>query len=237
MAGTKRIALGALLFLSGLVLVIVGWVADNLAGAAVWSLLVLFGTAAIIWGAFAGLKSWWVAWRGKTLLPAKAAPPTPSIVYAHTFPPSPSTPRPSIPSPAYRSSIPGVSVRHIPDPHLSDVSSFLADYRPSERFGREGEFGVELAQAFRGRFGNEHVVRQVPVGGGRIDIQIFGVGVELKIAGSPGSLLRLTDQVEAYREHYGPNLIVVILDDTGGGEQVSSLRRFLSSQNVRVFLK
>lgn len=89
MAGTKRIALGGLLLLVGLVLVFAGAVASNLPVTALGSLLSLSGTGLILWGAFAGLASWWRTWRSKAYQPTGAAPPPASLPYSFRSPPSP----------------------------------------------------------------------------------------------------------------------------------------------------
>jgi hypothetical protein len=239
--GSRRIAIGGFLLLIGLGLVVGGAIVGNGTEIGFGGLLFLAGLGAVLWGAVAGAAEWWELWRhgpSRASTYPRAAPIVPTNhAVARAPPPSPSKPLAAVPTRIPSATIDTPRLAHMPDPQLKAVSSFLAQYRPSERFGREGEFEVELAQALRGRFGNAHVLRQVPVGEGRIDIQVFGIGLELKIAGSSSSLLRLTDQVADYRDHYGPNLMVVILDDTGGNEQVSNLRRFLASQGVQVFLK
>jgi hypothetical protein len=241
--GSRRIAVGGFLLLIGVGLVVGGALVGNVTEIGFGGLLFLAGLGAVLWGAVAGAAEWWESWRHRPSRAStypRAAPIVPTnypAARAPPPPPPPSRPLVAVPKRIPSSTIDTPRLAHKSDPQLTAVSSFLAQYRPSERFGREGEFEVELAQALRGRFGNAHVLRQVPVGEGRIDIQVFGIGLELKIAGSSGSLLRLTDQVADYRDHYGPNLIVVILDDTGGNEQVSNLRRFLASQGVQVLLK
>lgn len=234
--GRTRRVLGTILFLFGAFFSTV----NIYAGDAIFYL----GLGLLVWGTVIYVQQRKVARDAAAVREREERLRRPQIAAAQTHiapnpPPSspPPPPRPAVPATPPSSSIPRPPPRHMPDAQLPAVSNFLAQYRPSERFGREGEFEVELAQALRGRFGNQHVLRQVPVGEGRIDIQVFGVGVELKIAGSPSSLLRLTDQVAEYRDHYGPNLIVVILDDTGGNEQITNLRRFLASQGVQVLLK
>ena len=122
-------------------------------------------------------------------------------------------------------------------PQFERLVDFLERYRPSERFGREKEVEVELAQALRGEFGSQNVLRQVPVGKGRIDIEVCKIGLELKIAGSTSSLRGLPEQVLDYRRRYGPNLMVVILDDTGGDPVLARLKGSLAQQGIPVFVK
>ena len=74
-------------------------------------------------------------------------------------------------------------------PEFLRVAEFIDQYRPSRRFDRELFLQIELAEALRGKFGREAVKTELPIpGGGRVDIEVCGVGDGLKIAASrPGS--------------------------------------------------
>lgn len=141
------------------------------------------------------------------------------------------------PPPVSTTSVPMTAARPPRAPQYDRLADFLDRYAPSDRFAREREFEIELAQALRNEFGRLHVQRQVPIPQGIIDIQVSGIGIELKIAGTPGSVQRLPGQLTGYREHYGPNLMVVVIDDTGDEEGMLELRRSLESQGTRVFVK
>jgi len=117
------------------------------------------------------------------------------------------------------------------------VAEFLDRFQPSDRFGREREYEIELAQALRTEFGRLHVRRQVPIPQGIIDIEVCGIGIELKIAGTPGSVQRLAEQTSGYREHFGPNLMAVVFDDTGDEDGMAAVKRTLETRGTRVFLK
>jgi len=157
---------------------------------------------------------------------------------------NPPQPSPSAPGPPSTASAGGVvsqpATPPVPRPRVPQfarLSIFLERYRPSDRFGREREYEIELAQALRNEFGRLNVQRQVPIPQGTVDIQVCGIGIELKIAGSAGSVQRLPDQVAGYQQHYGPNLMVVVFDDTGDADGMASLKRRLSTQGIQVFVK
>lgn len=115
------------------------------------------------------------------------------------------------------------------------VAEFLDQYRPSRRFDRELYFQIELAEALRGRFGREVVQTEVPIpGGGRVDIEVLGVGVELKIAGSTQATRDLPAQLKTYQDHYGPNLVAVVFDDVRDQTLLTSVRDDLRDMGVRM---
>ncbi len=120
-------------------------------------------------------------------------------------------------------------------PEFLRVAEFIDQYRPSRRFDRELFLQIELAEALRGKFGREAVKTELPIpGGGRVDIEVCGVGVELKIAASTQALRDLPSQLESYREHYGPNLIAVVFDDTGDSKAVAASRDTTRELGVRL---
>jgi hypothetical protein len=314
MAGTKRVLLGALLFVSGVVLVVAGAVAMNLAVVAVGGLLVLGGVGVIIWGAVAGLVAWWRTWRRGELDQTRTPPPPPSFPHPHGSP-SPSTspsgsplfaegtptllssPRSEAPETGARpepyvvdyvergsnrratfstldsasefyqvnssafglfrvtpqgdipvvvptqtpasppQSTPVVSIR--PQvarvPEFLRVAEFIDDFRPSRRFDRELLFQIELAEALRGQFGREAVKTELPIpGGGRVDIEVCNVGIELKLAASVQALQTLPGQLEVYRTHYGPNLIAMVFDDTGDSRALARTRDAVQAMGIRI---
>ena len=127
----------------------------------------------------------------------------------------------------------GIAVERTPD--FFRVAEFIDQYRPSRRFDRELFLQIELAEALRGKFGREAVKTELPIpGGGRIDIEVSGVGVELKIAASAQALRDLPSQLASYREHYGPNLIAVVFDDTGDTNAITLTREATRNLGVRL---
>jgi hypothetical protein len=120
-------------------------------------------------------------------------------------------------------------------PEFLRVAEFIDQYRPSRRFDRELFLQIELAEALRGKFGREAVTTEVTIpGGGRVDIEVCGVGVELKVAASTAALATLPSQLENYRDHYGPNLIAVVFDDTGDSGAVVTAKEATRRMGVRL---
>lgn len=120
---------------------------------------------------------------------------------------------------------------------LQMVSEFLESYRPSQRFRNEQAYQIELAQAMRHHFGEENVKTQVSIVGGRIDIEVLGIGVEVKVPGSRSQLQTLLGQVSIYRNFYGPNMGVVIFNDFAKVQDVNEFSNILRGRGVLVFAK
>jgi hypothetical protein len=70
-----------------------------------------------------------------------------------------------------------------------------------------------------------------------VDIDVAGVGIELKVAASVQALQDLPDQLDRYRAFYGPNLIAVIFDDTGGFSELDQVTKRLTQMGFRFFVK
>ena len=60
------------------------------------------------------------------------------------------------------------------------------------------------------RFGSKNVRTQVNVTDGRIDLEICGVGVKLKLPKSENELEIMMKNLRKYKRHYGDNLILVM---------------------------
>jgi len=131
----------------------------------------------------------------------------------------------------------------IPEPiapqiaQLQMVSEFLEGYRPSQRFRNESAYEIEVAQAMRHHFGSENVKTQANIAGGRIDIEVLGIGVELKVPASRGQLQTLLGQTQIYRNYYGANLIVVVFNDLAKYQDVNEFANILRSRGIQVFVK
>jgi len=122
-------------------------------------------------------------------------------------------------------------------PALLPLSNFLSEFEPSRRYENERHLNIELAQALRDRFGREAVQVELPIPEGRVDIEVLGVCVELKIAASTGSLQGLPEQLDRYVAHYGPNVIAFIFDDTRNSETLRQVVASLRSKGIRVYVK
>ncbi len=131
----------------------------------------------------------------------------------------------------------------IPEPHapqvaqLQMVAEFLQSYVPSKRFRNEQAYEIEVAQAMRHQFGTENVKTQANIYGGRIDIEVLGIGVEIKVPANRTQLQTLLGQVSIYRNYYGPNLMVVIFNDLCKVQDVTEFQNVLLGRGVQVFVK
>jgi hypothetical protein len=131
----------------------------------------------------------------------------------------------------------------IPEPvapqiaQLQMVSEFLEGYRPSQRFRSEQAYEIEVAQSMRHRFGAENVKTQANIPGGRIDIEVLGIGVEIKVPTSRGQLQTLLGQVSIYRTYYGANLVVLVFNDLAKYQDVNEFANILRGRGIQVFVK
>ncbi|MGA7922849.1 MAG: hypothetical protein WCA77_02600, partial [Thermoplasmata archaeon] len=122
-------------------------------------------------------------------------------------------------------------------PQLQLVQEFIESYRPSRRFANEQAYEIEMAQAARAKFGDEAVKTQVTIFGGRIDIEVLGIGIEIKVPNSRSQLQTLLGQVQIYRNSYGPNLMVVIFQDLGKQQDLHEFGNLLRQWAIPVFVK
>lgn len=131
----------------------------------------------------------------------------------------------------------------IPEPiapqvaQLKMVTEFLEEYRPSQRFQDEQAYQIELAAEMRNRFGRDNVKVQAYIPGGRIDLEVLGIGVELKVPSSRGNLQTLWGQAQMYKGYYGPNLAVVIFNDFARTQDLSEFTNRFRDLGMRVFVK
>ena len=131
----------------------------------------------------------------------------------------------------------------IPEPaapqiaQLQMVSEFLGNYRPSQRFRNEQAYEIEVAQAMRHHFGNENVKTQANIPGGRIDIEVLGIGVEIKVPNSRGQLQTLLGQTSIYRNYYGANLVILVFNDLAKYQDVNEFANILRGRGIQVFVK
>jgi hypothetical protein len=117
------------------------------------------------------------------------------------------------------------------------VSEFLEKYQPSQRFRNEQSYEIEVAQAMRHNFGNENVKTQANIPGGRIDIEVLGIGVEIKVPASRGQLQTLLGQTSVYRNYYGANLVILVFNDLAKYQDVNEFANILRGRGIQVFVK
>ena len=120
---------------------------------------------------------------------------------------------------------------------LQKVVEFLEDFRPTQRYRDEHKYEIELAQAMRSHFQPENVKTQATIPGGRIDIEVLGVGVEIKVPSSRAQLLTLVGQMTIYRNYYGPNAVVVVFNDFAKYQDINEFRNILQGRGIQVFVK
>lgn len=125
-----------------------------------------------------------------------------------------------------------------PSPHLEEVLEFIRFYQSPQPFRDEQRYKDSLAAAIAQKFGSDSVRQEMPITGGRIDIDLyFQIGIELKFPTSQGDLDRLAGQAQKYQRHYGPNLIVVLFAGGYNQRDLAACRNWLERIGVKAFLK
>jgi hypothetical protein len=117
------------------------------------------------------------------------------------------------------------------------IASFLEAYIPSRRFRKENMYEVEISASLSQHFGPENIKTQLTTSGGRIDIDAFGVGIEVKVPKSVGELQRLIGQATMYQRAYGTNLIVLLFGDLSKRQDLIEYANMLRASHITVFIK
>jgi hypothetical protein len=120
---------------------------------------------------------------------------------------------------------------------LHAVMEFLDSYRPNRRYQDEDKYEIELATKLEHRFGPENVRTERNIPGGRIDIEVLGVGVELKVPTSRAQLYSLEGQAGYYQRYYGPNLAVLVINESMKYTDVNEFVNKLRDRGIQVFVK
>lgn len=109
---------------------------------------------------------------------------------------------------------------------LHDVVSYLEAYQFISRYAEELNYEVELAGALRERFGT--VVRQNPVAvpGKRltIDLDVGGVGIEVKFAATAVTLRNAVQQLQDYKHFYDDRLVLLLIGTPGQDQYKNDVR-------------
>lgn len=121
-------------------------------------------------------------------------------------------------------------------PGLENVVEFIQKWNPRARYDDESKYEIELAAQLCHRFGDDAVLTQYNVPGGRIDIQVMGVGLELKVP-SKVQMQRLIGQSLMYKKHYGPNIIAVIFRDRAKSQDIIAFSNDLNDHGIKVIVK
>ena len=138
-------------------------------------------------------------------------------------------PPPPAPEPSPVPSVPAL-------PGLESVVEFIQKWNPRARYDDESKYEIELAAQLCHRFGDDTVLTQYNVPGGRIDIQVMGVGLELKVP-SKVQMQRLIGQSLMYKKHYGPNIIAVIFRDRAKSQDIIAFSNDLNNHGIKVIVK
>jgi hypothetical protein len=139
------------------------------------------------------------------------------------------SPPPTVPEPP---PVPLIPAR----PGLDSVIEFIEDWGPTQRFKDESKYQIELAADLRNKFGSKSVMTELNVLGGRIDIEVLGIGVEIKVP-SKVQLQRLIGQANMYQKHYGPNVIVVIFNDKAKTQDINWFCNDLARLGIKFLVK
>jgi len=121
-------------------------------------------------------------------------------------------------------------------PGLDSVVEFIDKWRPTKPYRDEEKYQIELFSKLCSKFGDEHVMQELNVLDGRIDIEVMGVGVELKVP-NKAQLQRLVGQAIMYRKHYGPNLVVVIFAEKARLQDIIAFKGDLARMGIKAFVK
>jgi hypothetical protein len=175
-----------------------------------------------------------------TLRPTpQPAQPSPQLALQPTvsqpIQPESEPPKESIPQPAPSTPVPEYTPPQIDS--LRAVMEFLDSYRPDQRYHEEDKYEIELALKLGHRFGVQNVRRQRNVPGGRIDIEVLGIGVELKLPKTKAQLYSLEGQATGYQRYYGPNLAVLIVNEEMKYTDVNEYVNKLRDRGIQVFVK
>lgn len=159
-------------------------------------------------------------------VPAAASKPAPAAVPPNAVATSPDE-SPREPPPRITQSTSPITRPPTTIP-FDEVLAYVKAYNFMSNYGEEASYQAELAGALRERYGA--VVRKeypVPVVGKRrtIDIDVGGVGIEIKANLRTGvSLRNARAQLEEYLQHYGPNLIFMLIGTHGFNAEKHDIR-------------
>ena len=98
-------------------------------------------------------------------------------------------------------------------PNFQVIRNFLENFRPADFYKKSNDHKIELATALRYHFGSHNVRMEKQINSGNIDIDIFGIGIEVKNSSNlnRGELDRMMTQLNRYKKHYGDNLVLELL--------------------------
>jgi|GEM_PF-3017843 len=140
------------------------------------------------------------------------------------------SPQPSVPEILPVPSIP-------PRPEFDGVVRFIDEWRPTKPYKDEVGYEVELDTRLRTTFGDTCVKNQLHILDGRIDVEVMGIGIELKVPTNKAMLQRLVGQTRMYRKHYGPNLVVVIITGKAKLQDILAFKSDLEEDGIKVLVK
>ena len=122
-------------------------------------------------------------------------------------------------------------------PEFDGVVRFIENWEPTKPHETEEGYQLDLEIRLRTTFGENRVKTQLPILGGRIDLDVMGIGIELKVPTNMNMLRSLIGQARMYRKHYGPNLVVVIISGRTKLQNILQYRTELEEDGFKVLLK
>lgn len=105
------------------------------------------------------------------------------------------------------------------------------------RHDRESEHERDFKRWCQGRFGSENVTTQYSVGRTRIDVVVGGVGIELKMPRTPRQLMTLRGQVDVYKNHFGKNILIVLLPGGCDYHSIDAFKTDMKKKGITVIEK
>lgn len=109
---------------------------------------------------------------------------------------------------------------------FDEVVGYLEQYRFISRYSEESSYEIELAGSLRERFGT--IIRQNPVAvpGRRlaIDLDVGGIGIELKFNATATILRNAAQQLADYKLFYGDRLVFLCIGTPGLDQYKNDIR-------------
>jgi hypothetical protein len=114
-----------------------------------------------------------------------------------------------------------------------DTYNFISEVRNSNTLERE------LFEVLVNKFGKKNVNKQVLIRRGRIDFEVFDIGIELKTIkeGFSGELDRMIGQIKKYKESYNENLILIIVNENSSSKDLESYLGEVSKEGIQYVVK
>jgi len=121
--------------------------------------------------------------------------------------------------------------------NLATVFEFLDMYNYKSYEVTSRAIEQELHTALSATFGKFNVGAQVSVTGGKIDLQVFDIGVEVKTPSNLADLRQMVAQLLEYKRTYGHKLILYLVNAGAKPKDVVTYSRQCSQHGIKVILR